>query len=385
MGTRLDPQATAELAKLGGDTFQKCFNCGNCTAVCALSRDDVVFPRQSIRYMQLGLTDELVKSTEPWQCYYCGSCSETCPREAEPGELMMAARRWLTSKYDWTGLSRKMYTSALWEMGLLFLTALVVLALFVFPRNFGFNLLARHPGAMENVQLQFFAPKAIVHDADLILAGLLLFFLVTNALRMAWMIMRGTKVGFWTYVSQFYQFVLHGITQKRWNECDSDTKKKHWLRHWFLVTGYVSIFALVVLFLPWFQVEDASIHWTSYVGYYSTGILVLATIWIIIDRMRKKDEIHRNSHLSDWLFPILLFLTAATGILVHILRINNMPMATYVTYMVHLMIAVPMLVIEVPFGKWPHLLYRPLAVYLDRVKQAAAKRQPEGATVADAA
>ena len=80
MGTRLDPQATAELAKLGGDTFQKCFNCGNCTAVCALSRDDVVFPRQSIRYMQLGLTDELVKSTEPWQCYYCGSCSETCPR-----------------------------------------------------------------------------------------------------------------------------------------------------------------------------------------------------------------------------------------------------------------------------------------------------------------
>jgi hypothetical protein len=32
--------------------------------------------------------------------------------------------------------------------------------------------------------------------------------------------------------------------------------------------------------------------------------------------------------------------------------------------MVHLMIAVPMLVVEVPFSKWSHLLYRPLALYL---------------------
>jgi hypothetical protein len=32
-------------------------------------------------------------------------------------------------------------------------------------------------------------------------------------------------------------------------------------------------------------------------------------------------------------------------------------------YVVHLMGAVPMLVLEVPFGKWAHLAYRPLAMY----------------------
>jgi hypothetical protein len=31
---------------------------------------------------------------------------------------------------------------------------------------------------------------------------------------------------------------------------------------------------------------------------------------------------------------------------------------------IHLAIAIPMLVIEVPFGKWAHLGYRPLAIYL---------------------
>jgi hypothetical protein len=35
------------------------------------------------------------------------------------------------------------------------------------------------------------------------------------------------------------------------------------------------------------------------------------------------------------------------------------------------MIAVPMLVVEVPFGKWSHLLYRPLALYLAEVERRA--------------
>ena len=40
-------------------------------------------------------------------------------------------------------------------------------------------------------------------------------------------------------------------------------------------------------------------------------------------------------------------------------------------YTFHLIIAVAMLVVEVPFGKWAHLLYRPLAVYLKNVKDKA--------------
>jgi heterodisulfide reductase subunit C/quinone-modifying oxidoreductase subunit QmoC len=82
---------------------------------------------------------------------------------------------------------------------------------------------------------------------------------------------------------------------------------------------------------------------------------------------------HRFSELSDWLFPVLLFLTGLTGILLHVFRLLNQPMATYVTYMVHLAVAVPMLVVEVPFGKWAHLLYRPLAIYVAGVKAAAAR------------
>jgi len=62
-----------------------------------------------------------------------------------------------------------------------------------------------------------------------------------------------------------------------------------------------------------------------------------------------------------------------TGIIMHIVRLAGWPMGTYVMYVIHLAIAVPMLVIEVPFGKWSHLFYRPLALFLTTVREKAAK------------
>lgn len=382
MSVRVDPGIVTELAHYGGETAVKCFNCGNCTAICALSKEDTVFPRRYIRYIQLGVRDKMLESVDPWLCYYCGDCSSTCPREAEPGKLMMASRRWLISMYDWTGLSRLMYKREAWEFGMLAIVALVVLALFSLPENFGFRLLARHPEARQAVNLAYFAPKEIVHWGDMVLAALLGVLLLSNAARMFWFAMsNGPSVPLAVYAKQFKELVIHGLTQKRWRECTSDTTK-HWLRHLLLVTGYGTMFALVVVFLYWFQVEDASFHWTSLLGYYGTLVLLGATSWIALDRLQKKDQIHKYSDLADWLFVTLLFLTGLSGILLHLARLLNLPMPTYVMYVVHLMIAVPMLTVEVPFGKWAHLLYRPLAVYLAAVQAKA--REPQVSSLREA-
>ncbi|RLD00825.1 MAG: 4Fe-4S ferredoxin, partial [Chloroflexi bacterium] len=100
-----------ELKEYGAVDIEKCFNCGNCTAICPLTSTDHPFPRDMIRMIQLGLGDKMNERVDPWLCYYCGECSETCPKQAEPGETLMAARRWLTAQYDWTGLAGKFYTS----------------------------------------------------------------------------------------------------------------------------------------------------------------------------------------------------------------------------------------------------------------------------------
>ena len=121
MATRVDPDFIYEIKEYGAVGIEKCFNCGNCTAICPLTSDEYPFPRNMIRMVQVGQKENLKQKIDPWLCYYCGECSETCPKGAEPGETMMAMRRWLTTQYDWTGLSRKTYTSKPWMVGMLIL------------------------------------------------------------------------------------------------------------------------------------------------------------------------------------------------------------------------------------------------------------------------
>jgi hypothetical protein len=54
-----------------------------------------------------------------------------------------------------------------------------------------------------------------------------------------------------------------------------------------------------------------------------------------------------------------------------VFRINGMPYATYISYIAHMAVLVPMILIEVPFSKWSHLAYRPFAVYFTQLKKNA--------------
>lgn len=366
--TRVDSQLRKDVARFGADKLTTCMNCGNCTAVCSLAGESAVFPRKTIRHLQLGLKDELLRGPEPWLCYYCGECSATCPREADPGEIMMSARRWLTAELDWTGLSRRLYLSKAWELGMLAGVGLLVVVLFYFFHG---------PMVTDRVELNTFAPVVWIELGDWILAAGLGGLLLSNAFRMHRFIMGDLehRPPLSLYLSELKTLLVHAATQKRWRECEGPTR---WLRHFLLVTAYMTILILVVVFLRWFQTDEVRSFWhpTRLLGYYATAVLLYITADAMISRARKREAIHQHSHLSDWMFLILLFLTALTGILVHLFRISGWPLSTYYIYVIHLAIAVAMLVVEVPFGKWAHLLYRPLAIYLNTVK-AKAKSLPD--------
>ena len=67
-----------------------------------------------------------------------------------------------------------------------------------------------------------------------------------------------------------------------------------------------------------------------------------------------------------------------TGVLQNVLHRPGFDEAANVMYIIHLMGVVPMLVLEVPFGKWAHLAYRPLAVYFGRVQVHAEATRGQG-------
>jgi quinone-modifying oxidoreductase subunit QmoC len=360
VSTRMDSTLARDLARFGATDVDVCMQCGACSATCPLSSGPNPFPRKIVRYLQLGLEDRLLGSPEPWMCYFCGDCTKECPRGVDPGEIMMATRRYLTAAYDWTGLARRFYLSKAWELSAIAVVALFVVGLFAFFHG---------PVITDHMAVNTFAPVAWVEIGDLTMAVLLSAFLLTNAYRMFRHVMRGTRAPLSLYVAEAQTFVLNFATQKRWRECGED--RGRWLKHFLLVTGYVTMMTLIIVLIRWFQVDDTSWHVSSLFGYYATAMILFVTGEMLLARRRRQEPLHRHSEFSDWLFLGLLFLTGLTGIVMHALRLAGLPLATYIAYVVHLAVAVPMLVVEVPFGKWSHMLYRPLALYLSRVKERA--------------
>jgi ferredoxin len=357
-----DLEFVEELAKFGAKDFRKCYQCATCSVSCSLSEDQNPFPRKEMLWAKWGLKDRLLKDVDVWQCYYCGDCSAQCPRGAEPGETMMALRRWLTAQYDWTGIARRFYLSEATEIGAIVGVGLFVVALFYFFAG---------PMIPDRMAINTFAPVIWVEIGDWIMALILSTFLLSNSYRMVRLAIGDQKIPLSVYAQEAKTFVLNFLTQKRWRDCGED--RRRWLMHFLLVTGYLTMMTLVIVFLRWFQVDDTSWHFTSFFGYYATAVLLYITVEMALSRLKKQDQVHKHSEFSDWLFLVLLFLTTLTGIIMHALRLADLPVPTYYSYVIHLAIAVPMLVVEVPFGKWSHLMYRPLALYLKAVKEAAAK------------
>ena len=346
---KINPKFTDELKKYGAVDTNACYNCGHCTAVCSLSTEDDSFPREMVRFSILGLEDNLKTSLKPWLCYYCGECSETCPRQAFPGELMMTLRRWLTAQYDWTHLSGLLYKS---------LPLSITFFLLVIAGVLGFS-------SYENYDVE-----KIMHFGHYFemfaIAGVFSIILVPNIIRMWYftIIKSGAKVKFGTYFKKIWELIVHMFTQKRALGCDDSQVR--WFEHLILVVGYLSLLFTTVV-LDWFGTQS---NFIIYLGYVESAVIFIVTFIFMYERVKKSREMARHTHPSDWFFVIWLFLMGLTAFIVRIFIDADLITTNLWMYLIHLIVLVQWALIIVPFGKWTHFLYRSFAMYFDALKKA---------------
>jgi ferredoxin len=381
MAIRANPKLIEELEIYGAQDVSKCYHCGNCSATCPFSQDPYILPRRSMRSLQMGLERKLEGDLEPWLCYYCGECSQECPRDAEPGETMMSLRRWLTSRYDFTGISKLFYRSWRIELAAILLVAMLT--------GLGFFLFGMAQGSIHHYDgVNAFLPGEKIHFFDWGLAIVLLVLLLTNCARMWWFTIgrdKSTHVPLAAYVKSAYLLPMHFMTQMRYAKCE---RKRPWVIHLILMLSYLTMLILIMFFVKSMSAGPA-IDWRVHAfGLAAAAGLIGTTIFAVRGRIKKTENHYKHSHETDWMFLILLIVVAGTGVLQFILHRAGLDVAANITYVVHLMSVVPMLGLEVPFSKWSHLAYRPLAMYFAEIKAEAARaeaRASQGARAPQAA
>jgi ferredoxin len=383
MSIQVNPKFLGKLRSYGAFDIDACFNCGNCTAVCPLSTGDDTFPRRLIRYGQLGALDRLVSSKELWLCYYCGECSDTCPRQAEPGEYMAAARRYAIAASDPTGIARLLYTSKpLAVLLLLVLTALLT----------GFLLSRSGPMEQSSPALFSYLSFDLIHDLGLIVIGLALLATFVGIIRMTRRMLgavpkrdRNEATGKPGTIARLRRGASEVITeiaaQKRYRDCQQDQPapwyRNRWFIHWAIMWGFVGLLAATIIdYVLVIAVNkipgqpDPIWYPPRLLGTVAGLSLMYGTTVALVSRVGCRDKYSSHSLLSDWLLLGLLFLAGLTGFLVELaVYLPTGSTWGYILFLVHVVLGMEVVVL-LPFTKFAHAIYRPLALLIHNVARA---------------
>lgn len=81
-----------------GVPIQRCFHCRKCTAGCPLATVMEYNPNRVIKMIQMGMKDEVLKSSTIWLCASCETCVTRCPNDVDIARMMDALRQMAIEK-----------------------------------------------------------------------------------------------------------------------------------------------------------------------------------------------------------------------------------------------------------------------------------------------
>ena len=294
-----------------------------------------------MRFLQMGLEEKLEGNLEPWLCYYCGECSEQCPRDAEPGETMMSLRRWLT-----VALRLHRHLAALlpvvagsssarsswWRS----LTGARASSLYGISHG-------QHPRLRRRRTRS--CPAPAIHIFDWVLAGVLLALLL-DATAPACGGSPWAATGRCTCRSRRYvkkALPAARCTSSRRSATRKCERKRPWVIHLVLMLSYVTMLVLIMFFLRDMaggagdRLAGARLRLPGHrrAARHHDRLACAG-------RVKKSRPQYKHSHETDWIFLVLLARRGRSpGILQHVLHRSGLDAAANITYVVHLMGVVP--------------------------------------------
>jgi quinone-modifying oxidoreductase subunit QmoC len=355
-----DSEFVREVLGLGGESLKKCFQCGTCSVVCSLSPDGRPFPRKEMMWAQRGLKDRLLKDPDVWLCHQCNDCTTYCPRDAKPGDVLAAIRSYSITHYTLPGFLVKAFSSPKYLLPLLALPALLLVAFLgaagdlTFPKG--------------EIVLNHMIPNT---DAYIGMAVIVAFVVVVAAIG-------GFR--FWKAINEFetdppltsvtrggflrsHVYVLVDIL-KHGNFGKCQTNKTNRYTHLAIFYGFILLLLAAFLGAVYHLAGIESPYpLTSPIKIAGNlgSLLILAGCALAIYRRFSPSSKEGNTSYFDWFLILLLTFVAISGVATEVVRLAELPTATYSVYLVHLWLLFTLL-IYAPFSKGAHFIYRWLAM-----------------------
>ena len=87
-----DPTFVGDLERISGTEAHICYQCGTCTGSCPSAPRSSYRIRNFMRRTNLGLKEVSLTDPDLWLCTTCYTCSDRCPRDLIPTDVIMAMR-----------------------------------------------------------------------------------------------------------------------------------------------------------------------------------------------------------------------------------------------------------------------------------------------------
>lgn len=355
-----DAEFRALLLERGGATAARCFQCATCSAVCDLAPEGAPFPRRQMVYAQWGMRERLAADPALWLCHQCNDCTERCPRDARPGDVMQVLRSLAVETLSAPPFMGKLVGNVrqTWPLllGVPILFWLVALYLW-------HGLRIPEPPLVYHA----FVPHPLIY-------------VVYSAIAL-WVV-----VAFWAGGKRFWDLAGEGAqrqgtffgnllpvlrdiaTHARFGSC-GPAKPRRW-GHLALLWGFVAAalasgLIIVAMYGMGDELPLPQVHPAKIIGNIGAVLLVVGGVMLLRGRLEDADKIGRTQAF-DAFFLLVVLLVAFTGVLTELGRFFMEPALACTIYVVHLG-AVVTLFLTAPYSKFAHLLYRTLALVHERM------------------
>ncbi len=357
--TQPDISFIRKLKSSGGDSLSKCYQCATCSTVCNLSPDEQPFPRKEMIWAQWGRKDKLVADPDIWLCHQCNDCSDRCPREAKPGALIAAMRRFVFEHYAFPSFMGRLLASPS-GLPVLLLIPILIIGAFVIANtggDFGFF-------SDPHVKFGNFIPDMYL-EIVFVIGNVMIFTFAAIGMTKFYNVMRSSSglkqsKGF---IPALFSVAITVMGHSNFRTCDGHRYRN--TAHLLVFFGFVgalitTAIAVAAIFVFNQHPPFPLTHPIKLLGNVS-GFAIVTGLFIMI--FRNTIELRESGNLvyGHRLFLWTLLIVTLTGLGSQFFRIAELPVLAYPTYFVHL-VAVFFLLWYAPYSQFGHMFYRTLAL-----------------------